>query len=123
MSLFAGTEFYIPPKCDRCGAVQAECSCTGAELAQFRSEQAKTAALKRPQEQRAVIRREKRRGKSVTVVTGLTASGNDLPSLLKQLQSVTGGGGTVKAKTDTLELQGDHVAVVAAKLRELGYRV
>ncbi len=123
MSLFAGTEFYIPPKCERCERVQAECPCTDAELTQFRIDRDRVAARKPPEQQRAVVRREKRRGKSVTVVTGLTAAANDLPSLLKQLQTVTGGGGTVKSKEDTVELQGDHVDGVRRKLREIGYRI
>jgi translation initiation factor 1 len=65
---------------------------------------------------------EKRaRGKVVTVVRGLAASDNDLPSLLTQLKNQCGSGGTIKE--ECLELQGDHVPRVTKILQEIGYRV
>jgi translation initiation factor 1 len=59
-----------------------------------------------------------RRGKTVTVVTGLSGDLTEVASTLKRL---CGSGGTVAG--DTVEIQGDHRERVAAKLTELGHKV
>jgi translation initiation factor 1 len=59
-----------------------------------------------------------RRGKTVTVVTGLPAA--DLPGVATELKRLCGSGGAIK--DGTLELQGDHRERVAAALGER-YRV
>ena len=68
------------------------------------------------------VRPEKkgRGGKTVTVITGLPMTGNDLKSLAKQLKKRCGGGGAVK--DGNIELQGDHVEVMVAELTKLGYQ-
>jgi translation initiation factor 1 len=59
-----------------------------------------------------------RKGKTVTVVTGLPGNLAEVASTLKRL---CGSGGTVAG--DTVEIQGDHRERVAAKLTELGHKV
>ena len=122
--LFAGTQFDIPPTCDDCGKVESECECTAEQKA------AKAAVKQReedrlpPDQQTATVSAEKRKGgRVVTVISGLTARANDLPALLSQLQASCGTGGTVKAKDDQIELQGDHVETIRAQLKQCGYRV
>jgi translation initiation factor 1 len=62
-----------------------------------------------------------RRGKTVTVVTGLPGSAAALAEVAATLKRLCGSGGTVAG--DTVEIQGDHRERVAAKLTELGHRV
>ena len=74
-------------------------------------------------EQDVRISRERkgRRGKTVTLVTGLGGSAAALAELAAQLKRYCGSGGTVS--DGQIELQGDHRERVAARLTELGYRV
>ena len=109
MRLFAGTKFDRPTKCDRCGKLETECECP--------------ADTKRPaSSQMARLSLEKRKkGKLVTVIRGLSAEGNDLPTLLSRLKSQCGAGGAIQE--DCLEVQGNHLERIATALRELGYQV
>lgn len=111
MRLFAGTPFDRPPKCDRCGDLEADCACPPLPAARIP-----------PAQQVARLAVEKRKkGKVVTVIRGLSALGNDLPELLSQLKSQCGAGGTIHE--ESLEIQGEHVARIRAALTELGYGV
>jgi translation initiation factor 1 len=121
--LFAGTPFDIPPECDLCGRVESLCECTVAEKTADEARRQADAARKAPEKQTAVLRTEKRKGgRTATVISGLTATANDLPALLSKLQTACGTGGTVKAKEDLIELQGDHIAAAKACLTGLGYK-
>ena len=111
MRLFAGTQWDQPPKCERCGELEEDCTCPPAPK-QFTA----------PEEQTARLAVEKRkRGKVVTVVRGLQADENDLPALLAKLKTACGAGGTLK--DDLLEIQGEHLERVRVLLTEVGYRV
>lgn len=111
MRLFEGTPFDIPPRCDRCGALQADCNCAP-----------EPTPLTPPEQQTAKLAIEKRKkGKVVTVIRGLPADGNDLPQLLTHLKSACGAGGALKE--DALEIQGKHLDRVRDSLRQLGYQV
>jgi translation initiation factor 1 len=113
MGLFAGTKWDVPPHCDRCGAVEAECRCPPLPPP--------PAVYKPTAQQTARLAVENRsRGKSVTVVRGLAAADNDLPDLLTRLKTACGAGGTIDG--DQLELQGRHLDRVRALLSELGYK-
>jgi translation initiation factor 1 len=75
-----------------------------------------------PQSQTVRLVVEKRKkGKVVTALRGLSAEGNNLPDLLRQLKSACGAGGTIK--DDVIELQGDHLKRAGEILAEVGYRV
>ena len=110
MRLFAGTPFDRPPKCDRCGALESDCTCPV------------FATFLPPGEQDVRLAVEKRKkGKVVTVIRGLAAANNDLPALLTQLKSQCGAGGTIH--DDCLEIQGQHLERIRTVLSEMGYRV
>lgn len=121
--LFAGTPFDIPPTCDDCGQTESECTCSAAEKAEAAERRQREALRLPPGKQKARVSAQKRKGgRQATVVEGLTAEANDLPELLKKLQLACGTGGTVKAKENLIELQGNHVQVVRESLQKIGYR-
>ena len=93
--------------CPKCG--QAPCVCHTPDLP--------------PRQQTATIQRDRkrRRGKTVTVISGLQHKPAALKELLTLLKTTCGAGGTLK--DGELEIQGDQREKVAAKLRELGYKV
>jgi translation initiation factor 1 len=62
-----------------------------------------------------------RRGKGVTVVTGLPLAGDALEALATRLKKRCGSGGTVDA--GTVEIQGDHRDLLVEELGKLGYTV
>lgn len=70
----------------------------------------------------ARVRRETQRrgGKTVTVVLGLSLADEALAALGKRLRTQCGTGGTVK--DGVLELQGDHVERVLAALAAEGHK-
>ena len=113
MGIFGGTPWERPPRCDRCGELEAVCRCPPLP--------APSPLRLPPQQQTARLAIENRkRGKSVTVVRGLSAAGNDLADLLTRLKTACGAGGTIKE--DTLEIQGEHLDRVRALLAAIGYR-
>lgn len=113
MRLFEGTEFYQPPRCEKCGELEEKCTCPPPELQQLS-----------PASQTAQIRVEKRKkGKVVTVVRGLAEGnpGRHLADLLTKLKNACGAGGTIQG--ETIEIQGDHKQRIEGLLKEIGYRV
>lgn len=70
---------------------------------------------------RVVIDRKRRAGKSVTVASGFQLTAASLGELAAALKKRCGAGGT--AGDGEIEIQGDHVARVAAELERLGFRV
>jgi translation initiation factor 1 len=70
---------------------------------------------------RVVIDRKRRAGKSVTIASGFQLKAASLAELAAALKKRCGAGGT--AGDAEIEIQGDHVARVAAELERLGYRV
>ena len=60
-----------------------------------------------------------RRGKTVTVVRGLTSA--DAPTVASDLKRHCGTGGAVK--DGAVEIQGDHREKIAARLESQGFRV
>lgn len=73
-------------------------------------------------QQKVIVRldRKGRGGKSVTIIEGLQMPLQDKESLLKQLKTAIGTGGTLK--DGVLEIQGDHCGTIMAALGKLGYR-
>jgi translation initiation factor 1 len=108
MRLFAGTEFDRPPKCERCGELEADCNCPP--------------EAKPPSKQTARVRLEKRsKAKSVTTIRDLDDTGQHLPNLLTKLKNHCGAGGTVQ--DGIVEVQGDQVTRVTEYLKKEGYKV
>ena len=62
-----------------------------------------------------------RKGKTVTVVTGVPMDDNGLKDLLKDLKRQCGSGGTVK--DGVIEIQGDHRDRIFEVLQKLAYKV
>lgn len=62
-----------------------------------------------------------RKGKGVTLVKGLALDVSALADLAKQLKAACGSGGTVK--DGVIEVQGDHVETVIARLTAAGHKV
>lgn len=111
MRLLEGTPWDRPPRCDRCGALEADCQCPAESPARIPPEK-QTARL-------AVERRQK--GKMVIVIRGLPPEGNDLDALLSHLKSACGAGGTVRE--NGIEIQGSQVERVRQTLQAMGYKV
>lgn len=62
-----------------------------------------------------------RKGKGVTVITGIPLDAGQLKQVAKTLKQKCGSGGTVK--NGTIEIQGDHRDVLMAELKTMGYTV
>ena len=62
-----------------------------------------------------------RKGKGVTVISGLPVDDGELKRLARKLKQKCGSGGTVKA--GSIEIQGDHRDVLVAELKGMGYTV
>lgn len=60
-----------------------------------------------------------RKGKGVSVITGLPLNDAELEALATQLKSSCGAGGAVK--DGKIEIQGDHRDRLVAELKKLGY--
>lgn len=72
------------------------------------------------QQVRVETSRAGRKGKTVTIIRGFQASPDQLATLVKQLKSQCGTGGTVK--DNQIEIQGDHRQKVVDFLLKLGYK-
>lgn len=62
-----------------------------------------------------------RKGKGVTLVTGVPLEAGELADLAKQLKNRCGAGGTIK--NGVIEIQGDHRDTVVALLQQRGWTV
>jgi len=62
-----------------------------------------------------------RKGKGMTVITGVPLHPEGLKGLAKMLKQKCGTGGTVKGQT--IEIQGDHRDVLVSELQSMGYAV
>jgi translation initiation factor 1 len=62
-----------------------------------------------------------RKGKGVTILTGVPLAGDALEALATRLKKRCGSGGTVTGAT--IEIQGDHRDLLAEELGKLGYTV
>ncbi len=109
MGLFDGTSLERPVTCPACGKPPADCTCP----------KDAGGAVLRNADQKPRVRREKRRGKWVTVVAQLDPEASDLPGLLKAAKGKVSAGGGLRE--DGFEVQGDHREAVVALLEERGF--
>ena len=105
--------------CPACGQPVAHCTCKATAAAQARAKQAGSG--KAGNIVRVQLDTKGRKGKGVTVVSGVPLTDDALAQLGKQLKAQCGAGGTVK--DGVIEVQGDHREVVMAALQKLGYTV
>ncbi|GAB6909310.1 conserved hypothetical protein [Desulfosarcina cetonica] len=62
-----------------------------------------------------------RKGKAVSVISGVPGDAETLKAVAKTLKQKCGSGGTVKA--GSIEIQGDHRELIMDELKRMGYRV
>lgn len=100
-----------PLFCERCGKKRNKCKC-----------EKKTVATPKGDGIVRISRVTKgRKGKGVTLITGIDKPENDLKILAKRLKQKCGTGGTLK--NGTIEIQGDHRTVLKEELEQEGFTV
>ena len=102
--------------CPECTRPLAECRCR-------RSKPAQPAPTTPPGDGIVRVGRETkgRKGKGVTVISGIPLAGDELGALATKLKKRCGSGGTVDGAL--IEIQGDHRDVLVEELGKLGYTV
>lgn len=98
--------------CPGCLRPVAECVCKTAKAAEVRN-------LARGGAVRVGRETQGRKGKGVTVISGLPLGSDALDQLATQLKKRCGSGGTVR--DGLIEIQGDHRDVLVAELIRLGW--
>ncbi|MDH4319971.1 MAG: translation initiation factor Sui1 [Desulfobulbaceae bacterium] len=97
--------------CPGCGKARGQCGCK--------------VEKKRPVKADGIVRlsleTKGRKGKGVTLVTGLLLADDDLRQMAKRLKQQCGSGGTVK--DGVVEIQGDHRQPLLVELQKQGYTV
>ncbi len=108
--LFDGTPLERPVTCEICKRPLSHCACPRNESGEVRL----------PKDQPARVGREKRRkGKTVTVISGLDPVASNLDAILAKLRSACAAGGTINE--GRIEIQGDHREQALSILQDLGY--
>jgi translation initiation factor 1 len=100
--------------CPECARPVADCRCR-------RSKPAQAIAPKGDGVVRVGRQTQGRKGKGVTVITGLPLAGAALDELATRLKKRCGSGGTVHE--GVIEIQGDHRDTLVTELGRLGYTV
>jgi len=100
--------------CPECARPLADCRCRRSKPAQPLAPQGDSVV-------RVGRETKGRKGKGVTVVTGLPLAGAALDDLATRLKKRCGSGGTVHE--GAIEIQGDHRDTLVAELGKLGYAV
>jgi translation initiation factor 1 len=100
--------------CPECARPMSECRCRRSKPAQ-----APTATPKGDGIVRVGRETKGRKGKGVTVVTGVPLTGEALEELATRLKKRCGSGGTVHE--GVIEIQGDHRDTLVTELAKLGY--
>jgi len=95
--------------CPVCGKPIADCSC------RKRVHQSGDGGVRVQRESKG------RKGKTVTLISGVSLEDEALRSLLSELKRQCGAGGTIK--DGVIEIQGDHRAKVVEELKKRGYTV
>jgi translation initiation factor 1 len=96
--------------CPDCGKPIAKCIC-----------RSKESAPKRDGIVRVSRETKGRKGKGVTLISGVPLHPDGLLALAKEFKQICGSGGTVKARV--IEIQGDHRDFLVNVLKKKGYAV
>ena len=101
----------IGPTCPKCGQQLQKCRCNNKSTNTIKSN--------------GVIRIQRetkgRKGKGVTLITGIPLAGEELKTLAKTLKQKCGTGGTIK--NGVIEIQGDHRDLLLNLLQDKGWQV
>jgi translation initiation factor 1 len=100
--------------CRACGQPETSCVCASRK-------QASASATPNDGSVRVVFERKGRRGKPVTLLTGLPLDADALAELARSLKQLCGTGGTIE--NGTILLQGDQRDKAQTRLTQLGYKV
>jgi translation initiation factor 1 len=98
--------------CPRCRRPVAQCACAAAP---DRKPAAGSAGVRVGRETKG------RKGKGVTIVTGVPLGGDALAELASRLKRLCGSGGTVR--DGVIEIQGDHRDLLVTELAKQGWTV
>ena len=101
--------------CSKCGQPEGECRC------REERRMGNSSAAPRDGFVRLSLDRKQRRGKSVTIISGLPGDLAQLTALAQEFRRLCGAGGSLKE--GNIELQGDHRDKVEARLLALGYKI
>lgn len=96
--------------CPNCGKALQQCNC-----------QKQTAPPKGDGIVRIHRETKGRKGKGVTLITGIPLTADELKALAKSLKQKCGTGGTIK--NGTIEIQGDHRDLLLGELQKKGWVV
>ena len=96
--------------CPGCNMPEGSCHC-----------QKKQAAPRQDGVVRLMRETKGRKGKGVTLITGVPLDDEGLKQMAKALKQKCGSGGSIKDRV--IEIQGDHRDVLEKELRALGYAV
>ncbi|MEO5929105.1 MAG: translation initiation factor [Candidatus Kapaibacterium sp.] len=75
----------------------------------------------RPQKLEVRLDSKRRRGKTVTLITGFESNPDRLEEIAGMLKKSCGAGGTVQ--DNSIEIQGDHCGKVIERLKTLGFEI
>ncbi len=100
--------------CRTCGQPETSCACASRK-------QAGASAAPNDGFVRVAFERKGRRGKPVTLLTGLPSDPDALAELARSLKQLCGTGGTVE--NGVILLQGDQRDKAQVRLTQLGYKV
>ncbi|MCD6186520.1 MAG: translation initiation factor Sui1 [Desulfuromusa sp.] len=97
--------------CPKCGQLLRKCRCNNKPANSVKSD--------------GIVRIQRetkgRKGKGVTLITGIPLVGDELKSLAKTLKQKCGTGGTIK--NGVVEIQGDHRDLILNLLEDKGWTV
>ncbi len=101
-------------QCTRCGKPLQKCRCSESTTSPNSVRPARDGSL--------ILRRETkgRKGKGVTLISGLNLPENELKSFAKSLKTHCGSGGSLK--NGVIEIQGDHRSRLEIYLQEKGFK-
>lgn len=97
-------------KCNKCGKALTKCRCSKS----VNKIEAGDGIVRLTRETKG------RKGKGVTLITGLNLEEKELKALAKKLKALCGSGGTIKDRV--IEIQGDHRTALKTEL-EKSYKV
>jgi len=98
--------------CPSCGKQSAKCKC--------KCKKNKNHTPRRDGKVRVERSTKGRKGKGVSLISGLPLGNSELKQLAKKLKQKCGTGGTVK--NGVVEIQGDHRDFLVEELNSLGYK-